>query len=350
MGVPAQAPLEPASQREIRAWYVYDWANSAFASTVLTLFLGPYLTAVAKSAAGADGYIYPLGVKVDPRSFWGYMVSLSVLLQVFVLPWAGTIADRLRRKRELLGALAWTGATATVCLFFVKDGRYLLGGGLFLVANLTFGAAMAVYNSFLPEIARPEERDAISSRGWGIGYLGGGLLLLLNLVFLSNAASLGLTEGYAVRICLASAGLWWGLFTIIPVTRLRNRGIPMPHVSFWKTVGELRGSPQALLFLCAYLIYNDAIQTVIAIAGQFGSDELRMPMSQLTLAILMVQFVAFGGAFLFQFLAARFTAKRAVLGALVVWTGVIAYISSWPRWWVWSWAAARRSAGLFSRK
>lgn len=322
MGVSTEASL----RREVRAWYVYDWANSAFASTVLTLFLGPYLTAVAKSAAGADGYVYPFGIKVDPRSYWGYLVSLSVLLQVFVLPYVGTVADRFRRKRELLGLLALTGAGATTCLYFVKEGRYLLGGGLFLIANLTFGAAMAVYNSFLPEIAPPEERDAVSSRGWGIGYLGGGLLLLLNLLFLSQAPALGLTEGHAVRICLASAGLWWGLFALIPVTRLRNRGLPSPSVSFVKTLRELRAYPQTLLFLAAYLIYNDAIQTVIAIAGQFGSDELKMPMRQLTMAILMVQFVAFGGAFLFQWLAGRFGAKRSVLGALVVWTGVIGYI------------------------
>ena len=335
MGVPAQAPLD--NTREQRGWYMYDWANSAYSSTVLTLFLGPYLTAMAKAAAGADGFVYPLGIKIDPRSFWGYMVSLSVLAQVFVLPLAGSIADYGRRKRELLGALAFTGALATTCFFFVANGAYLFGGALFFVANLAFGSSMAVYNSFLPEIARPEERDAVSSKGWGIGYCGGGLLLALNLAFLSNAAKFGMSEGMAVRICLASAGLWWGLFTLIPMARLRNRGpqrVLPPGASifgagfrqFRATVKGLRRYPRTMLFLLAYLIYNDAIQTVIAIAGQFGSDELKMPMSQLTLAILMVQFVAFGGALLFNKLSALYTAKRAVMGALVVWLGVIGYI------------------------
>jgi len=333
VGISAEASV----RREQRAWFVYDWANSAYASTVVTLFLGPYLTAVAKAGAGADGYIHPFGVTVDPRSLWGYLVSISVLSQVLVLPLVGAIADYGRRKREILGALAYTGAIATMGLFFVEGSNYLLGAALFLVANLSFGASMVVYNAFLPEIAAPEERDSVSSKGWGVGYLGGGLLLALNLAFLSNAEKLGITKGMAVRISMGSAGLWWALFTLVPLAVLRNRGaqraLPAGETifgvgfrQFRHTVAGLRRYPKTLLFLAAYLTYNDAIQTVIAMAGQFGSDDLKMPMEQLTLAILMVQFVAFGGAMLFNWISTRVTAKRAVLGALVVWTGVLGYI------------------------
>lgn len=333
MGLPAQASLK----RERRAWFVYDWANSAYSSTVVTLFLGPYLTAIAKTAAGPDGLIHPFGIPIDPRSLWGYLVSLSVLTQVFVLPLVGAIADYGRRKREILGALAYTGAVATMCLFFVEGVNYLLGAALFLVANLAFGASMVVYNAFLPELAPPEERDSISSKGWGVGYLGGGLLLALNLAFLSFAGNFGIGKGMAVRICMGSAGVWWALFTLIPMAGLKNRGAQreLPHGEsmirvgfrqFAATVKGLRRYPKTLLFLAAYLTYNDAIQTVIAMAGQFGSDELKMPMEQLTLAILMVQFVAFGGAMLFNWIAGKITAKRAVLAALVIWTGVLGYI------------------------
>ncbi len=333
MGLPAQTSLK----REQRAWFVYDWANSAYSSTVVTLFLGPYLTAIAKSAAGPDGYIHPFGLHIDPRSLWGYLVSLSVLSQVLVLPLVGAIADYGRRKREILGGLAYTGAIATTCLFFVEGSNYLLGAALFLVANLTFGASMVIYNAFLPEIASPEERDSVSSKGWGFGYLGGGLLLALNLAFLSNAGKLGITKGMAVRISMASAGLWWALFTLVPMAVLTNRGAqrPLPpgeslfavgFRQFSHTIRGLRRYPKTLLFLAAYLTYNDAIQTVIAMAGQFGSDELKMPMEQLTLAILMVQFVAFAGAMLFNWISTKVTAKRAVLAALVIWTGVLGYI------------------------
>lgn len=323
--------------RERRAWYLYDWANSAYSSTVVTLFLGPYLTAVAKSAADPAGFLHPFGIPIDARSLWGYLVSLSVLSQVLVLPLVGAIADYGRRKREILGGLAYTGAVATMGLFFVEGTNYLLGAGLFLVANLTFGASMVVYNAFLPEIAPPEERDAVSSRGWGIGYLGGGLLLALNLGFLSYAGALGIGKAMAVRISMGSAGLWWAVFTLAPMAHLRNRGarreLPAGETmfavgfrEFRRTIRGMRRYPKTLLFLAAYLTYNDAIQTVIAMAGQFGSDELKMPMEQLTLAILMVQFVAFGGAMAFQWLSARIGAKRSVLLALVIWTGVLFYI------------------------
>ena len=175
------------SRREQTGWYFYDWANSVFSTTVDTLFLGPYLTLVAKAAAGPDGFIYPFGIKVEPRSYWGYLVSLSVLTQVIAMPVIGALADYGQRKREMLAVLAYIGAAATMAMYFVTGSNYLLGGALFLVANLAFGASMVVYNAFLPEIAPPEERDNISSKGWGLGYLGGGLMLALNLAFFSNA-------------------------------------------------------------------------------------------------------------------------------------------------------------------
>src|SRR5262249_26722848 len=159
--------------------------NSAFATTVVALFLGPYLTALAKAAADARGFIHPLGIPVDARSYWSYLVSLSVGLQVLFLPWVGAVADYGRRTKQCLGATAYLGATATAGMFFLTDGDYLFGGVLFLIANVAFGASLVVYNSFLPQIAPPEDRDAVSSKGWAVGYMGGGLLLALNLILYS---------------------------------------------------------------------------------------------------------------------------------------------------------------------
>jgi UMF1 family MFS transporter len=329
--------------REQRGWYVYDFANSAFASTVLTLFLGPYLTALARAAAGADGRVYPLGIPVDPRSWWGYLVSISVILQVAILPVVGSLADRTSRKKQMLALWAYTGAGATMLLLFVHGTAYLAGGLLFLVANVAFGASMVVYNSFLPEIAAPEERDAVSSTGWGVGYLGGGILLALNLALFSNAAALGLTESFAVRVSLFSAGAWWALFTIVPLLHLRNRPVSQrtlresPFKQLFATVRGLARYPQTLTFFAAYLLYNDAVQAVIALAAQFGSDELKIPMSSLTLAILMVQFVAFGGALAFGVVAKAIGAKPAILVCLLIWTGVIAAI----------WLTVRTTAHFF---
>ncbi len=324
------------NRREQLGWYFYDWANSAFSTTVVTVFLGPYLTNIAQSAADAEGFIYPLGIRVLADAYFPYMVSLSVLLQVLFLPILGAIADYSHLKKQMLALFAYIGAFATMGMYFLEGNRYLLGGGLFLVANLAFGAAIVSYNAFLPEIASPERRDTVSSRGWAMGYLGGGILLALNLALFTQAESFGLTTGQAVRISLLSAGFWWALFTLIPLRALRSRrpvrelppGERLLTVGFKQlrhTFSQLPNYPQTLLFLVAYLIYNDGIQTIIALSTQFGQEELGMEVSSLTTLVLMVQFVAFGGALLFGYLARRIGAKRSIIGGLIVWTGVVIY-------------------------
>ena len=325
------------SVREQRGWYLYDWANSGFATTVIALFLGPYLTVLAKAAADAAGFVHPLGIKIDARSYWSYLVSLSVILQVLVLPIVGAVADYGNRKKRYLAFTAYLGAAAAMAMFWLQGSDYILGGFLFIVANVSFGASVVVYNSFLPEIAPPEQRDAVSSKGWGIGYIGGGVLLALNLLLYMNAAKLGVTEAMAVRISLGSAGVWWAVFTIPALAALRNRAasgsVPAGQAAVRAVVGQLRHTlasirryPQTMTFLIAYLLYNDAIQAVLALASQFGNDELKIPVSTLTLAVLMVQFVGFFGAIGFQWLAAAISAKRAILVSLVLWTATLIYL------------------------
>jgi UMF1 family MFS transporter len=330
---PSATAVLPYSKREQRGWYMYDWANATFHSTVVTLFLGPYLTVLAKAAAGPDGRVHPLGIPVDPRSWWGYLISVSVVTQIFVLPLAGTIADFSPNKKRLLALFAYTGALATAAMFFLQGAEYLAGGVLFLIANLAFGAAMVVYNSFLPDIAPPERRDAVSSTGWGIGYLAGGLLLALNLALFTKAKAFGISDSLAVRINLASSGVWWALFCVFPMITLRNRpagraralgeGFEDSVREFVGTLRDMRHYPQTLRFLIAFLLYSDAVQAVIALSAQFGSDELKMSMTDLTEMILMVQFLAFFGSFLFDWIAKWIGAKPAVIVSLLIWTGVL---------------------------
>jgi UMF1 family MFS transporter len=325
------------SKREQVGWCMYDFANSAFYTTVITLFLGPYLTALATSAADASGYVHPLGLPIYARSFWSYAVSLSVILQVLFLPMVGAVADYGRRKKEFLGVTAYLGAVATMAMFFLKGSDYLLGGLLFLIANVAFGAAEVIYNSLLPEIAPPEDRDTVSSKGYAYGYIGGGVLLALNLALFMGAGKIGITEGMAVRISLSSAGVWWALFTIPTLFTLHDRGpahqlargqsavvTAVRHLA--RTLKSVGSYPQTAIFLIAYLLYNDAIQTVIALSSQFGSDELKIPQAQMTLTILMVQFVAFFGAIGFNWVASKTSAKRAVVLSLIIWIGVVVYI------------------------
>lgn len=323
-------PVDRALRRERFGWYSYDWAMSVFNTSITTVFLGPYLTTVAETAAGRDGELGFLGLSIPPGSWFSYVLSASVLLQVLVLPLAGAVADRTGRKREMLAGFAALGALATTCLFFVADGRYLLGGALFVVANISFGAATVVYYSWLPDLAGPDERDAVSSRGWAFGYVGGALLLAVHLGLFLNAGALGLSEGEAVRICLATTGLWWGGFTVFTVSRLRNRPVReaagRPRSGFRQlatTLREMRAFPLTLWFLGAYLLFNDGVQTVISLSAVYATEELGLDQGVLTGAILMVQVVAIAGALGLGRLAARYGAKRVVLGALVAWIGVL---------------------------
>ncbi|MEV0644408.1 MFS transporter [Phytomonospora sp. NPDC050363] len=337
---PTETTSAPAyghsSRRERTGWYIYDWANSAFSTTVVTAFLGPYLTNIAKAAddvTGTDtvGQISLIGLNFRADSLWAFTTALSVILQVLVLPVAGAIADRTPRKKQLLAAFAYTGAAATCALVFLTGDRWELGAVLFIIANVSFGASVVVYNSFLPQISTEEERDAVSSRGWAFGYLGGGTLLLLNVIAVLVGGDDMLAE--TARYSIVSAGLWWAGFTTITMARLQNRpalaGQAQGSVltdgfkQFFRTLKSLRAYPKTLAFLIAFLIFNDGIQTVIAMAGTYGQEELGFENDILMPTILVVQFVAFGGALALGRLARRYGAWKTVLGSLVAWVFIL---------------------------
>jgi len=341
-------PTQRERTREQRGWYWYDWANSAYATTVVAVFLGPYLTSVARNAACGttvtddnpcpidDPRLDLLGLSVAPGAFYSYALTVSILVQVLVLPVTGAIADRSMHKKEMLAGFAFLGSIATMSMYAVQGDRYLLGGVLYLLANVAFGASIVVYYSFLPQISTADERDAVSARGWALGYLGGGVLLLANLALYNARESIGLATADAVRISLLSAGIWWALFTLIPLARLRRHEPagaardPVPGSvltagfrQLRRTIADARAYPQTLAFLLAYLVYNDGIQSVIALASVYGVEELDLEQSTLISAILLVQFVAFLGALLLGRLAQRFGAKRVILASLVLWAATV---------------------------
>jgi UMF1 family MFS transporter len=332
-------------RREVFAWALYAWAFHGFVTTVATVLLGPYLTGLAQAAVGDNGPVF--GPRVLPavtaKAFFFHCVSVSVFLQMLALPFLGAIADYTSAKKQLLAFFSSVGASATCLLFFVGAGLdFRWGGALFVVANLSFGASIVFYNAFLPEIVSEDQRDRISSRGYALGYLGGGLLLSANLVFMRHAPRLGLGPGFALRLCLLSAGLWWAGFSLPMLRRLKTRrpvrskapgarlfSLGLSQLS--ATFRELRGRPQTRRFLIAYLLFNDGIQTVISVAAVFLAQELfvaqgRPPDQSFLLGVmLMVQFVAVVGALIFERLAAKTCAKHALVISLVLWSGVVIY-------------------------
>ncbi len=369
-------------KHEIFGWAMYDWANSAFSTTVITVFLGPYLTSITKAAADANGLIYLLGVPIRYDSLFTYLISASVLLQVTFLPILGALADYSHLRKQLMQLFCVLGASATILMFLIQPGGHWLACLLFLLANLSFGASIVFYNSFLPNIASEDQRDRVSSYGWAMGYLGGGLLLLINLVLYLFAGKIGLDSGMVARISLASAGLWWLGFSFITFAALRSRQTrrPLPAGQTYFSVGfaqlaslmeisptvitalmmlplaipilfilqvpvtiallpglgpivvlvlfisrKAKTLPEAMKYLVAYLFYNDGIQTVISISAIFAAEELGFSSTNLILVILMIQFVAYLGALGFGRLAGRIGSKRTILISLVIWSLCVIY-------------------------
>lgn len=327
-----------------RPWYWYDWANSAFGTTVGTVLFGPYITSVAKaqacpglaSDATCTTNLHVLGIPVSPGSLAPFTVTFATLLSAVVLVFIGAIADRSPRPARLLGGFAFVGALCGCLMFFVTGTRWALGSALMVVASVSLGASLVVYDSILCSIASPDERDRVSSRGWAFGYLGGGTLLAVNLVMLLLHDSLGLSEGLTVRISLLSAGLWWAGFTLIPVIGMwRLRGQDNLQVAresgivagslrqLRSTLSDLKYFPETKRFLLAYLFFNDGIQTVITSSSLYGAEQLKFSQTQLFQLILLVQFVAFGGALFFGRLAARYGAWRTILNGLMGWLVIV---------------------------
>ena len=330
--------------REQRSWYWYDWANSAYVTTTATVLMSPYLTSVARAAACpdlADGETCTtnlsfLGIPIAPGSVYPYTVTISTIVSAILLIFVGAIADRSNHPTRLFAGFAWAGAAAASLMFFVSGTNWQFGVLLVMIASFCLGASLVIYDSLLCRIANENERDRVSSKGWSFGYLGGGLLLALNFVLDIFHEDLGLDRATSTRISLLSAGLWWAAFTVIPYRGLRHitGTVTTPIERAAGVVGgslkqlastfrELRLYPQTMLFLVAYLFFNDGIQTVIGSSSLYGIEELKFDETFVLGVFLFVQFVAFFGARLFGRVAARIGAWRTVLYGIGLWTVVV---------------------------
>lgn len=311
---------------ELRAWAMYDWAASAVQTTIMVAVFPIYFVKVA-------------GAEVDPAratQFWGYANSFSIVLVALLSPILGAVADFAGAKKRFLGAFLGLGVSAAAGMFLIERGDLLLATVLFTVVSLSVAGSFVFYESLLPHIASEEEVDRVSTAGFAFGYLGGGLLLALNLAWIQNPALFGLPEGSTlpVRLALLSVAVWWLLFSIPlfrrvpePPRRLETdefRGESPVRAAFSRlaeTFGELRQYRQAFLMLLAFLIYNDGILTIQKMATVYGT-ELGFEQGSLILAILIVQFVGIPFSFLFGAVAGWIGAKRAVFLGLFVYMGI----------------------------
>jgi UMF1 family MFS transporter len=310
-------------------WCLYDWANSAFATVVLAAVLPVYFAAITPP----DGV--PLfGRLIPATAFWSYTVATSMLVVAVVAPALGNLADRRGVKKPLLMACATTGALATTLLALAGNGAYLLAAGLFLLGNIGFAAGNIFYNAFLTDLASGSAADRLSSKAYAFGYLGGGLALALVFALIEGHALLGLDKGSATRLGFLVTGVWWLLFAL-PAFFWLQEGPGRPDgqrlhtpADYLRLARELAGYPDLLRFLLAFMLYNDGIQTIIAIAAIFASVELGLSTGTILGCYLLIQFLATPATLLTARLATRFGSKRTVMGSLVVFAAITVYAAA----------------------
>ncbi len=325
-----------STKRAIIGWCMYDWANSAFATTILAAILPVYFVSLVPE----EGIVVQwdsLNFRTTASALWAYGISFSLFLTAVTAPILGALADFAGLKKRFLFGFTYTGATLTSLLYFVQDGDYWLCLGLFMAANIGFAGSMTFYNAFLPEVAHEEKMDWVSGKGYAFGYIGGGLLLALHVLMITYHEGFGIPDrSLSIRISLASVGIWWGLFAIplflwVPeVRQLRNKSVHFSYFTYgfsrlFNTLRSFRQYQDLLWFLAAFLVNNDGIQTVIAMAAIFGKTALGLDTGTLIGTLLITQIVALPGALVFAKLAEHIQSKGAIIIALLLWIGIVTY-------------------------
>lgn len=330
---------KPRLTREIWAWAFYDWANSAFAVSVLAVTFQMYFIHVlATSGTDASGAlirsVHLFGVTLPSGTLWAWSVAISMIVVVVMSPIIGAVADHGSKKKRFLFFFCYTGATATMLMVSLGTGMWQLGMLLFIISNICFVSGNVVYNGLLTDVAtREEEVSFTSGFGWGLGYAASFIVLLANFALIHFEYP---SKEWAVRLSLLGVGIWWALFAIPTFLWVRERpraggpekGVQLLTAGFRQLGRTLRILPrhsQLLLFMVAFFLYNDGIQTIISQAGSFTSLAFGAELGQIMPAFLMIQFVAFIGSLAFIRIERSIGTKAALLGALVVWILLIAW-------------------------
>ncbi|MFA9408217.1 MAG: MFS transporter [Candidatus Dadabacteria bacterium] len=301
-------------RKTVNSWAMYHWAENAYAATVMAAILPVYYSHVAASTLSAN----------KATVYWGYTNTIGLLLAALLAPMLGTIANILGVRKKLLMTFAGIGVLTTATLYFVKTGDWLMASVIFIVSNLGFALSDVFHDSLLPHVARPEDIDRVSSRGYAIGYLGGGILLAINVLMLQLMSD----KGLAARLSFVSVSVWWAVFTIPLILNVKEpektgdgKGTTLTagYKELSRTFHNLRRYRQLTIFLIAFLIYNDGIGTIIKMATIYGA-EIGIGRNDLIGALLMTQFVGIPFSFGFGRLAKSVGTKNCIYIGLFVYT------------------------------
>lgn len=304
----------------VNSWIMYDWANSAYITVVIAAVYPPFYRSIVMEAGFSEG---------DATALWAYTTAIALGLITLAGPFLGALSDHRGGKKSFLAVSACTGVLATTALAFTDSLSYLAVSAIFIVSNIGYSASVLFYESLLPHIVKRKDIDVVSAKGYTLGYLGGGLLLLINVLWLTYPGLFGLADtAAAVKACLISVAVWWALFTI-PL--LKN--VPEPEIKSKRnqeslfadvregcsrlvcTIKEAARYKQLLLFLPAFWLYYEAIGTIIKMATAYG-DEIGIGLTDMVLALLVTQFIGVPSTLLFGRLARAVNAKTAILFGL----------------------------------
>lgn len=322
----------PVAPREIWAWGLYDLANSAFATSILAVIFNRYFAeALAGGEEGVALEIFGATVQVPGVTLFTYALAAAMLIVAVLAPVLGAIADFSGSKKKFLAFFCYLGVGATALLYFVHEGQYWRGAIVFIVAQVGFAAGNIFYNAFLPEISTRRNIGWISGFGFTLGYLGGAIILALNLAMLRYPEWIGFDAPFTPQDTFLSVALWWGVLSIPTFVWLRERQVPMalPAGRTYLQVGvgrvretfrNIRRYRELSKFLIAFLVYNDGIQTTIVIAAIFVDEALGMSEGAIVGLFLMIQATAFVGALVLGAVSDRIGNKRTVIITLVGWT------------------------------
>ena len=335
-------PIEDEKQhkRAIRAWTMYDWGNSAFATTIMAAVLPVYYSSVAAGNLPAN----------IATAYWGYTSSISALIAAIISPILGAVADFRGSKKRFLTIFMLLGVTGTALLYFIQSGDWLLASLFFVFGNIGFAGSLVYYDALLPHVARPEEIDSVSSRGYAMGYIGGGLLLAINLAMIMVVPSLvpGIDAGLMTRLSFVTVAIWWACFTLPLLLHVKEpprrieageENVNPIKVSFKRlaqTFKEIRKYRELSLAMLAFWVYANGIGTIIVMATAYGTE---LGFSQITLigTLLMVQFVAAPFAFFFGWLSGKIGTKKSIYISLVIYTLIaIAGYFLYHEWQFWA--------------
>ena len=336
--------IQKNDRKEIFGWMIYDWANSAFFTAVIGVLVGPYLLSLAQNAVGEDGVVFDLFFfNVTAKGLFSFCTAVSTISLVVFLPILGAIADYTHLKKRLMAIFCYVGVIAGSLMFFITD-SYIGLSLLVILSNMAFAAANVFYNAFLIDITTEDKRDKISSYGYGLGYLGGVVMLILSILLLNNAENLGISTALAARISFLASSAWWGVFGAISFYLLKTRKavkevpdkknlLTVGFSEIWQTLKELRRLRYTMLFLIAYLFYNDGIQTVILMSSSFLSQELftqaerlaNLDKAFLIQIFIVAQVCALVGAIVFERIARFIGTKRTIILSLIIWCGIVIF-------------------------